>query len=170
MPLEPESDLHWNAFLYVSGELSPEETSSFENLLADDQGARDAVIQAVELAEALAIAGAGQVRSPRRRSGYRVLAGALTLAAAACVTLVIFPRFHPAPPTEPDASQVAQAWSGLRGGADPDWVASIGDSHATEISDPAQAPDAEPSTERALPSWLLSATSAPRNEAPQEEN
>lgn len=46
----------WLAFRYISGELSPAETADFEQLLADDQPARDAVVRAVQLSEVIAAA------------------------------------------------------------------------------------------------------------------
>lgn len=44
-------ELDWLAFQYVAGELSTEETARFEERLAVDQQAREAVASAVELAE-----------------------------------------------------------------------------------------------------------------------
>ena len=52
----PESEvLDWLAFCYVSGELDGDERTAFENRLADDQVAREAVARAVELTEAVAV-------------------------------------------------------------------------------------------------------------------
>jgi hypothetical protein len=159
MPLEPESDLHWTAFLYLGGDLPPDEATRFEARLADDQGARDALAGAVELAEALAIVGP-EFRPRRRAFGRRALVGALATAAAACVALAISPWSRPVVEDRPDASAVAIAWSSLRSGldAEPAPVASIEDEG-----------EIEPSTDRPLPSWLLSAASVPVGDEPREE-
>jgi hypothetical protein len=158
MPLEPEPDLHWTAFLYISGDLPADEATSFEARLADDQEARDAVAEAVELAGALAIVGAES--RPRRRSKLRrAFVAASVLAAAACVALAFSPRSGPTGQDRLDASEVALAWSSLRGGPDIGQVAEI------EIES-----EVEPSTDRALPSWLLSAASAPLDDEPREED
>jgi hypothetical protein len=168
MTLEPEADLHWTAFLYVAGELSPEQSSSFELRLAEDQDAREAVAFAVELAGALAIV--GPAWSPRGRSharlpGRRSFVGAAMIAAAACLALAILPALRPTRPIEPDASEVALAWSGLRNGADADWMAFVDDPHTPGPGPASEAVDGvDASTERALPSWLLSAASVPGEE------
>ena len=178
MPIEPESDLHWTAFLYVSGELTADESSGFERLLAESQEAREAVAGAVELAGALAIVGGERARrraSPGRRSARRALVGAALVAAAACLVLAIAPAFRPA---RPDPSEVAAAWSGLRSGADADWMAFAAGSQQPDSIEPGPADPGivaigaadEPSGERILPSWLLSAASSPRAETPRVED
>jgi hypothetical protein len=163
MPLEPEPDLHWTAFLYISGDLPPDEASTFEDRLLDDQAARDAVADAVELAGALAIVGP-EFRQRRRRIGRRVLIGAVSLAAAACVALAIVPRLMPSRSDRPDASasDLAIAWSSLRADAEPGPVAEFVENEDEENG-------VEPSTDRALPSWLLTAASAPIDEPGQED-
>jgi hypothetical protein len=178
MPLEPESDLHWTAFLYVSGELTIDESTSFESLLAEDQEAREAVALAVELAEVLAVVGPEHKSVSRKRTNRRALAWAGSLAAAACLVAAIVPAFRPVVPTEStaDASSVALAWSGLRVGDDTDWSAfvdsvQVQDSSASSpLAEPENADISETSTDRPLPSWLLSAASVPTGDSPQEEN
>jgi hypothetical protein len=177
MHLEPESDLHWTAFLYVAGELSLDEASSFELRLLDDQEARDAVAEAVELAGALAIV--GPLFRPKRRSiGRRTLAlvGASSLAAAACLVLALVPQLRSIPSAPADASETALAWSSLRGGADADWLAfadgspTTGPAESGPVAEVESESESEPSTDRALPSWLLSAASAPLDDAPRQED
>jgi len=51
-------DLNWLAFRYVAGELSAEEEQRFEERLALDQSAREAVEEAVKLIDALHVAAA----------------------------------------------------------------------------------------------------------------
>jgi hypothetical protein len=48
-----ETNLDWLAFRYISGEMAVSEADQFESLLADDQTARDAVVRAVELSQAV---------------------------------------------------------------------------------------------------------------------
>ena len=47
-------DLLWNAFRYVADEMSADEQDDFEQQLADDQSAREAVVRAVQLTQAVA--------------------------------------------------------------------------------------------------------------------
>ena len=168
MTLEPESDLHWTAFLYISGELAPEESSAFERLLDEDQDAREAVASAVELAGALAILGPEHTR---KRPARRIRAWAIPLAAAACLTAAALPFLKAARPPSPDASEVAEAWSGLRGHSggesDDEWIARVAETPSAEA---VELSEDDASVERALPSWLLSATSASRDDARREEN
>jgi len=125
-----ETDLHWFAFLYVSGELSPADEAAFEGRLTNDQAAREAVFSAAELALALdyAVPADPPVVSPERRSRpSRMLPWAIA-AAAACVALAVglsfLGRRNPDPPrlmARPSlpqhqrlpVSQVALAWSSL---------------------------------------------------------
>jgi hypothetical protein len=50
------NDLDWQAFRYIAAEMSPTELAQFEERLAGDQRARDAVSHAMELADAVAVA------------------------------------------------------------------------------------------------------------------
>ena len=172
MPLEPDADLHWTAFLYLEGDLPADQASAFEDLLARDESARDALTLAVELAEALAVVGPEFRRGrPRRRVARRVLVAVSTLAAAACVALAIGSRLLPSFAERPDASDVATAWSSLR--ADAEWLAVPPGSTATGFAPTSEADldlDPEPATDRALPSWLLTAASAPPDADPRQED
>ena len=49
-----DEDLDLLAFRYIAGELTPAESEAFEQRLADDQAAREAVARAVDLAQAVA--------------------------------------------------------------------------------------------------------------------
>lgn len=168
MPPGTDPDLHWTAFLYASGDLPPGDEAAFERRLAEDQSAREAVAEAVELAGALATLGPVAWSAPRpRRLAPRILAWS-ALAAAACLIAATLGALRSARTATPDASEVAMAWSGLRGleaiGGEVDAL-DLGDaSHAVEPH-LAVVPDAP-----ALPSWLLTAASGPVEESPQEEN
>jgi hypothetical protein len=50
------SDLDWTAFCYAAGELSPDQAAAFEQRLAIEQPAREALARAVELTQAVAAA------------------------------------------------------------------------------------------------------------------
>src|SRR5688500_9090345 len=55
--MNPEqTDLQWLAFQYIAGELSEGDMAEFEARLGSDQVAREAVAEAVELAELTALA------------------------------------------------------------------------------------------------------------------
>lgn len=64
-------ELHWLAFRYVAGELSAAEEERFEQRLAKDQAAREAVEQAAELSNAIRLVAADTAAVPHRDS-YRV--------------------------------------------------------------------------------------------------
>ena len=163
-PSNRESDLHWTAFLYISGELPPRRGVE----LRASPGRRPARPRgpwprAVELATALAVVGP-EFRPKRRPIVRRVLVSAVALAAAACLVLAVSHRLRPIPPAQPDASAVALAWSSLRGDSETTSPAS-----ATDPVDEIEA-DAEVSSGRPLPSWLLTAASAPVDDALEEED
>ena len=86
-------DLDWLAFRYISDEMSADERDTFENQLAGDQPAREAVAAAVELSQTVAAA-EHLVESPavasvtRRAIWWRRVAWlAISGTAAACVGL-----------------------------------------------------------------------------------
>ena len=175
MLLEPETDLPWTAFLYVSGDLSPEHSSSFEQALLDDQDAREAVAVAVELLGALSIVGAEFPRT-RRVIGRRRLFGISALSAAACLALAFLPTLRATRPGPADPSETALAWSNLRGEPDADWPSFGVESSPTVSAETITAAveveeeEVDASTDRALPSWLLSAASVPPPVAPRRED
>ncbi len=48
-----ENSIEWQAFLYITDELSGDEAEKFEERLADDQAAREAVARVVEIEQAV---------------------------------------------------------------------------------------------------------------------
>jgi len=183
------SELLLLAVRYVSNELTEREVSSFEERLAVDQSAREAVAEAVELAFVIARLGpneapGGSLRS-RRRSLSRLAPLALAASVLFALGLVFFsyhgtrrhgnqtdpvPTYSLAKQTAQPSAEVALAWSHL--------------SHDTEIDlPPHQEPDSvtwldEPNgsipveqvasnlldlnlegQEESLPAWLLEAAS-----------
>src|SRR4051794_2541727 len=115
MPLEPDADLHWTAYLYMTGELPEDEEAAFELRLAEDQVAREAVAGAVELAGALAsVQPEAWVRSRSRPHRARRVLAWSALAAAATLIVAGLWGLRARPLAPPDAAEVAIAWSGLR--------------------------------------------------------
>src|SRR5882757_3443521 len=80
----PDPDLLLRALRYVTGELGSDEEAAFERRLDEDQGAREAVAEAVALAGAIAALKPtdNSVPTIRRR---RLLPAVVGLAAAACL-------------------------------------------------------------------------------------
>ncbi len=96
MTTEERNHLDWLAFRYIADEFSDAERAEFEQQLADSQPAREAVASAVELTEAIAVAGAVEeltvaaapsVERPHRSRWMRRVAW-LSMGAAACLALV----------------------------------------------------------------------------------
>ena len=117
-------ELAWRAFQYVSGDLSPAESDDFERCLADDQDAREAVAQAVELGTTLASALEHPVVVATRSTKSHSLRWARRLAwmgagAAVCLVLLV-PLSRLAPsraelalnfPSSAETGQLALVWA-----------------------------------------------------------
>lgn len=92
-PDSTESDLEWLAFRYVSGEMPADEAATFEELLAENQAAREAVAAAVQVAQAVLASTPAQVAtpvvSPRQNTWRERIAWMVLGATAACVALVV---------------------------------------------------------------------------------
>jgi hypothetical protein len=132
-----DDELEFVAFRYIAGELTDSEAAAFEERLAVEQIAREAVARAVEIAHSVAVlapqampmggpavgppvvstAGAGDTRRPRRTASAVVL-----LATAASVALVVaLDPFNATPPgdrTQADrddrptrAARLVEFWS-----------------------------------------------------------
>jgi hypothetical protein len=95
-------ELNWLAFRYISGEMSPEELDLFELRLADDQDAREAVAQSVQLTHALVslpitddntLLSEVAQQQGRSRSFAWATAGVVSAIAAICLSFVIGTRF-----------------------------------------------------------------------------
>ena len=168
------NDLDWTAFCYAAGELSSEEVADFEQRLAEDQGAREALARAVELTQAVAAAEtltpvvtAGTERSLwGRRLAWMAIGAAASLLAAALITGGrLGPAGRewvdqaPAAPFSPETGELAAAWSQTRqelsvasdaGLWFPDHLDAMSETDA--LSE-----DREDSLVAATPSWLTTA-------------
>lgn len=172
---ETRDDLAWLAFRYVNGEMTSHQRSRFEERLAGDEAACDAVEQAVELSEALCRAAERRVaRRPWGAVLRRGAAWAACLMVAGGVAWLAWqgPRQRggePAPevaqPSAGGASAagVSLAWARLRDQESPDdqdalprWT-----TPADPLGqDPAAGPAELDATEAEVPQWLLTAVSA----------
>ena len=153
-----DREIDWQAFLYLSGEMSPAEAKTFEDQLAHDQEAREAVAAAVELVGSLAATRPAEARAlpvvPVSDRTTRRFAAAATVAASLliCWSLV---RHSPGParPSGEDARQLISYWSeawspGENGSAD-----SVADDDDSEMN---------------VPSWMLAAVEPALPKASEE--
>ena len=159
----PAGELDWLAYCYVSGELTGDEQTTFENRLADDQAAREAVARAVELVQTVALAETHEVTRPlpvsttRRTTWPRRLvwmsvgaSAALVLVAVALNWQAIAGRFA-SPPV--DRSELAEVWSQTRD-----------DVRLIVQAEPVELPivtETDFSSEELLPSWISAAVFNP---------
>jgi hypothetical protein len=94
--MEPkhEANLHWQAFRYVAGEMSGDEAHGFEEQLAVEQTAREAVAEAAQLAQVVALADSQELvslRAPAADGSSRMWQAAIWMGfgAAACLAIVL---------------------------------------------------------------------------------
>ena len=185
---QEHNELDWLAFRYVADELPADARSAFEQRLAEDQTAREAVAEAVELAAAVyesAATGDYVYREParpsRRQKATRIAVCLLSAAAAALFLLLVVQFRTSKPgltdnlnlPQEPatnsnqpyDDGDLAVAWSQSLASfpaATPDadllWS-------EDEFTEPAVASDAwaDPAELPVAPSWMYAAISGLRD-------
>jgi len=160
-------DLDWQAFRYVAGEMSSDEAAVFERRLADDQSAREAVADAVELAQALATLGPEAREDTRPVPKARLGSGKRTwrrravwtvAGTAACVALIVTSWLYrggeTAQSTDLSLEQLALLWSQIGEELDPREL----DEWAEDFSDDPTDQDAD-----VPPSWMLAAVSESAN-------
>lgn len=127
-PVDQKHDKHeelsWLAFRYVAGELTAAETEQFEEQLATDQAAREAVAHSVELYHAVAAAEAGVAAEPvtiaaRARTTWSQRLVWISTGAAAAAVLVVAgwnaSGLWSSAPAKPSVSpDLAKAWTAVR--------------------------------------------------------
>ena len=86
---ECQNQIEWTAFCYVAGELSDDEVVQFEEQLAHDQTAREALARAVGLTQAVAAAESLPVALPQRPGRWTKRLSWMAIGAAAAL-LVAF--------------------------------------------------------------------------------
>jgi ferric-dicitrate binding protein FerR (iron transport regulator) len=154
-------ELDWLAFRYIAGELTRAESEAFEQRLARDHAACEAVARAVTLTSAI-VAGRGESRpavvpyASRLRSARWIAAAAAVLLAALTI-FVARPRLPLGESS--DELTVAGVWaeSALAHG---EWSPEFGDDTDQGGDD---------ASDIALPDWLIEAVSGP-DEAKPDEN
>lgn len=117
-------DLDWVAFCYVADELSANDRESFEQRLAEDTNACEAVARAMRVAEATSMAfhsiadNSASVEpeiSSRGRRNTRATAVAATVAVVLVAMLSVMPRFDTEPAADSaevaDASEIVGLWT-----------------------------------------------------------
>ena len=112
MPNSTITDLDWLAFRYISGEMTVSETDQFESLLADDQAAREAVVRAVELTQAIvAVQSASTSPSPAMPHSWthHITWISTSVAALLLVTLALNFNSRTKLATN-DSADIANAW------------------------------------------------------------
>src|SRR5215469_1893648 len=112
----PDREIDWQAFLYVSGEMSPAEIEAFEDQLAHDQEAREALAAAAVLVGKLATArpaapDALRVAPTAQRSTRRVAAAATIAASLLVCWLLVRHSPGPASPSGEEARELISFWS-----------------------------------------------------------
>lgn len=157
-------ELDWLAFRYISGELSLAETADFEQLLADDQPARDAVVRAVQLSEVIAATHSpAQPLSigllPAVRNSWKQHLAWFSSGVAACLLVALALNFtRPAPARPSAAADLADAWLNRA----TDLTESPSDSGVSDL-------DADFATSDA-PSWMVEAVRSLHRDGDPEED
>jgi hypothetical protein len=165
------ADLDWLAFQYVSDELSSEEAARFEERLADDQAAREAVAGAMLLVQAVA-AGATLVSPAATHRSWLQPAAWAGIGAAACLALVFVLRspprdevqpvaVQPPPVSELSSAELALVWAQSNALAEAmmaDVLADDDTSLATESRDADR--------DFVVPAWMLEALSGSQEAGP----
>ena len=167
---ERPEELDWLAFLYVSGELPElpaDELEAFELRLLDDQAAREAVAQAVELSCGIVLAESrsevdlqpASVAAPAgmSRSGRTWVSRVTWMslgASAALVLLLAWIQFQPAPDRDeqpaPQDQALADVWSQTRESIRD--IVQVDEPGTFDVEDEVEQVAASP-----LPSWMAAA-------------
>ena len=190
-------DLDWLAFCYVVDELPPDKAAEFENRLASDHAAREAVAEAVELTCAVNLTCAAAdardhgptvapsaVSAPRRPAGLVVRLAWSGIAASLCLVVVLAYQHDRAnapvadsrqngvggePITKSDdrSERLAVLWSQTR-----EELASVEFDDSAELPPlPAEdAADEDVYATNVSPSWMLAAVLAADGRSMPEEN
>lgn len=158
MAHQNQADLEWLAFQYVSEELSAEDVALFEERLAVDQTAREAVAEAMLLLQAVS-AGARIASPVQARRSWTQHAAWAAIGAAACLAVVFVLRSLPkqSPLAQrPQASDLSSAELALVWAqSDPYGEPEAADPTAEEENGLA----AEIDRELVVPVWMLEAVS-----------
>lgn len=178
-------DLNWLAFRYIADEMSDDERSRFDARLADDLAAQQAVAQAVELTQAIALSEALEkpalsrepVATTSQSQTWLRRAVWMAAGASACLALVVafqaqfFPRGNDVPSA--DSQELAIAW----GETLADWSTEVSANEAVIEEEEASLTQAitelvtqnEEEEDLETPSWMLIAVGAPTAEEEEDD-
>ena len=176
--MNENDELAWQAFQYVAGELQSDELAAFEARLADDQAAREAVAEAVELGEAASLALQPQPTLAPFKGQSHWWYG-IPIGIALCLATVLVVQHFPGPaeqttvnPNEETAvpdrprstSDLAAHWSEIR-------ELEASDSEHEEVAAdeflvdwPHDGDEAGSTASTLAPDWMMAAVSASRAE------
>jgi hypothetical protein len=183
--LQP-NDLAWDAFRYAAGEMDAAEAAQFEERLAVEQPAREALAAAIELAQVscLAMSGTGilpvpstSMPSPKRKRNWLwpALGAAACLAAVACVAALgvgDWNAHRELARSQAKQNELAARWSEVRELAAADLTESESDDPLEALAEIDMADADQPADEDAAaddqlalaPDWMLAAVVGLRNE------
>ena len=150
MTISDLNHLDWQAFCYVANELSPAERDQFEEQLAVDQVAREAVARAVDLARILAVAECHEAtavevfpapvaqadRHWARRVAWMSLGAAASLLVAVLVSsLATNPETSElvASPVQEASGELASAWTESRAELPSVWQTEAASAEASSL-------------------------------------
>jgi hypothetical protein len=168
-PEQDQSELLLTAFRYVSGELPAGEATLFEVRMADDQSARDALTDVVELSEAVAVEEFERCRPLRTVAASvqpRHVApkwGVVAVCVVAVATLFVLNKVRTDPIGRPeDAAPVAETTIPVENDADAvlSLWSELGRDNADLTSSetfPGDDPDALSPNAGEVPDWMLAA-------------
>ena len=181
MKTETQDQLAWEAFQYISGDLTGGERETFESRLAADQSAREAVAAAVEMTQAVNLAlEAELVTIPQPAMQARGNAWAphswilsAAMGAAACLLIMLgvqqlqqsknkadrsSPSVESATPEPIHDTALAARWSQIRQQDSELWGEEVDSDFTDGLADWELAEEAEDSA----PDWMMAAVSAAR--------
>ncbi len=177
-----QDELTWQAFRYVAGELSIAEVEQFEELLAVDQGAREAVAQLVELYQAVIAAEESApviaCVSVAARPNYKWTHNLAWLASGAAAAAILIVAGWKAGWLDADLNAnrtvasvspaLADAWTAMQA----DLAQAEDESGSEETSRPMSLDDEELAFSTEAPSWMTAAVLglSGREVAPPQEN
>jgi hypothetical protein len=105
MSPQPPADLDWLAFQYIHDELSADQAEEFEQRMAEDQAAREAVAEAVLLCQAVAAGAKEVIPAGTEHRSWLLHAAWAAIGAAACLALVFVLRSPTRQPVTPLAQR-----------------------------------------------------------------
>ena len=112
-----QDELAWLAFQYVAGEFTSADANAFEERLATDQAAREAVADAVALFHAVCAAEATAPVVAKQSDRMQTLVWRAVIAIAAAVLLALTLNLNPFADHSPNvasSSALADAWTSVR--------------------------------------------------------